>query len=178
MIELLKQMILKLNIDIIVSKLLQYITSIAGGLLIAFESSLPFFVPCFIVTIIDIWTAFDLGKRLHKKYPDKFDGKFKSEYKRRIMKTMIISLLAIILAVYVDTLALGGGNKAVCGVFGFFMFYQVWSICENWSSENDNKIARAFQRIMVNKAERHLNVTLGDILLDDTKEINSQQNNP
>lgn len=169
--------ILNLNIETIQSKFLQYISSIAGGFLIAFESSLPFFVPCFIVTIIDIWTAFDLGKRLHKKHPDKFDGKFKSEYKRRIMKTMIVSLLAIILAAYVDTLALGGGNKAVCGVFGFFMFYQVWSICENWSSENDNKIARAFQRIMVNKAERHLNVQLSDILLGDTKENNNQPNN-
>ena len=51
-----------------------------------------------------------------------------------------------------DTLVLISGNGfAVRFVVGVFLFYEVWSCLENWSSENDNKIAKALQRIMVNK---------------------------
>lgn len=149
------------------SKLCQYITSIAGGLLIAFETSIPFFIPCLIATVIDVWAAYCLARRVHKKHPDRADGKFKSEYKYRVMYTMIIALTAIILANYVDVHVFKDTDIAVRSVVGAFLFYQIWSILENWSSENDNKIARALQRVMVNKAERHLNVPLSDILLNE-----------
>lgn len=151
----------------IIAKMWQYLVSISGGLLLAFETSIPFFVPCLIATVIDIIAAYCLARRVHKKHPDKSDGKFKSSYKYRIMYTMIIALLAIILANYVDIHVIKESDLAVRWVVGFFLIYQAWSILENWSSENDNKIAKALQRIMVNKAERHLNVPLSDILLND-----------
>lgn len=158
------------------SKLLQYITSIAGGVLVAFETSIPFFVPCLIATVIDVWAAYCLARRVHKKHPDRADGKFKSEYKYRVMYTMIIALTAIILANYVDVHVLKDTDVAVRSVVGAFLFYQIWSILENWSSENNNKIARALQRVMVNKAERHLNIELSDILLDENKEEKEAEN--
>lgn len=69
-----------------------------------------------------------------------------------------------------DTLVLISGNGfAVRFVVGVFLFYEVWSCLENWSSENDNKIAKALQRIMVNKIERLLDVPLSDILTPDDK---------
>lgn len=69
-----------------------------------------------------------------------------------------------------DTLVLISGNGfAVRFVVGVFLFYEVWSCLENWSGENDNKIAKALQRIMVNKIERHLDVPLSDILTPDDK---------
>lgn len=151
----------------IIAKMWQYLVSISGGLLLAFETSIPFFVPCLIATVIDIIAAYCLARRVHKKHPDQSDGKFKSSYKYRIMYTMIIALLAIILANYVDIHVIKESDLAVRWVVGFFLIYQAWSILENWSSENDNKIAKALQRIMVNKAERHLNVPLSDILLND-----------
>lgn len=146
------------------NRFLQYITSIGGGLLLAFETSIPFFIPCLIAVIIDVYTAWSLGRRVHKKRPNKADGKFKSEYKFRIMVTMIVALLAIIIANYVDIYVIKDSDIAVRFIVGVFLFYQIWSILENWSSENDNKIAKALQRIMVNKAERHFNVPLKDIL--------------
>lgn len=152
------------------SKLLQYLTSIAGGVLVAFEAAVPFFVPCLLVTVLDIWAAWALARRVHKLHPDRADGKFKSEYKFKIMYTMIVALVTIMLANYVDVHIIKESDLAVRTVVGFFLFYQVWSVLENWSSENDNKLARALQRIMVNKAERHLNVPLSDILLNDKKD--------
>jgi hypothetical protein len=118
--------------------------------------------------VLDIWAAYRLGCRIHRKTPEKADGKFKSEYKFRILFTMIIVLLAIILASYVDMYILSGNdNFTVRTIVGIFLFYQAWSVLENWSSENPKPIARALQRIMVNKAERHFNTDLKDIFLPD-----------
>jgi hypothetical protein len=150
--------------------LLQYASSAIGGLLIALETSVVFLVPCFLVTALDVYSAFCLGRRMHRKYPDSCDGKFKSEYKYRILQTMMIVLVLIILAKYVDMLVLQDNNLAVRWVAGFFFFYQGWSILENWSSENDAKWARLLQRIVVNKAERHFNIKIKDILIPNDKD--------
>ena len=156
--------------DLVSSKIAQYGVSVVGGLVAAIESSIPFFIPCLLATVLDVVSAYGLGRRLKRKYPDRADGKFKSKYKFRIMHTMIIAFVVVILAAYVDMLALGGGNKAVCWAFGFFLFYQGWSILENWSSENDDKRAKVLQRIMVNKAERYIDVPLRDIMLKESKD--------
>jgi uncharacterized membrane protein len=161
----------------VIEKLLQYLVSIGGGLLLAFETSINFFVPCFIAVIVDVLAAWMLGRRVHKKYPEKAGGKFKSEYKFRIMVTMIVALLAIIVANYVDVHVIKDSDIAVRFVVGVFLFYQVWSVLENWSSENENKIAKALQRIMVNKAERHFNVELSDIMFDEPKKEKENQEN-
>jgi len=150
-------------------KSIQWLISIAGGLMLAIESSVVFFIPCLFAVLIDVWTAWKLGKRLHKKHPDKADGKFKSEYKFRIMITMIVALVGIIVANYVDLYVIKDTDITVRFIVGVFLFYQCWSILENWSSENENKIAKALQRIMVNKAERHINVPLEDIFFNDNK---------
>ena len=144
-------------------KMLQYLIAIAGGLLAAFESTIPFFIPCAIAIILDIYTAYKLGKRVKKKYPDKADGKFRSSYWKRVSTTMIFMLLMLILANYVDTHIFEGGKKAEAFCFGVFIFYQCVSMLENWSSENNSKAARALQKIFVNKAERHFNVDFTEI---------------
>lgn len=151
-------------------KLAQYLSSLLGGLVMALETSIDFFIPCLIAVVLDVISAYFLGRRVHTKYPEKSDGKFKSEYKRRIVATMIIVWLCIILANYVDiAVRHSSDGLAVRFAVAVFLFYEVWSCLENWSSENDQPIAKALQRIMVNKAERHLNVPLSDILGPDAK---------
>lgn len=138
----------------------QHFIAIMGGLLIAFESSIPYFIPCMIAVLLDVFFAWKLGKRVAKKYPKIADGKFKSSYKYRIFETMIMGLILIILAYYVDTLVVQDGNIITRYCVGIFIGYQIVSMLENWSSENDNKFALLLQRILVNKAERHFNIDL------------------
>lgn len=158
-------------IHTITQKLMQWGFSIFSGTILAIDTSVDFFVPCLIAVILDVVSAYFLSRRVHKKYPDKSDGKFKSEYKYRILLTMLVVFLVIIAANHVDIAVRMADDKlAVRWVVGVFMIYEVWSILENWSSENDNKFAKVLQRIMVNKAERHLNVPLKDILIDDNDE--------
>lgn len=156
--------------EMIAQKLTQYVASIFGGLLLAFETSLDYFIPCLLAIGLDIFSAFMLSRRVHKKYPDKCDGKFKSEYKYRVMITLGVMFVVMILASYVDILVRHSDDQlAVRVAMGAFLFYEIWSCVENWSSENDQPLAKALQRIMVNKAERHLDVPLSDILLKDEK---------
>lgn len=156
------------------AKIMQWVTSILMGLLCVFETAINFFIPCLLAILLDVVSAYFLGRRLHKKFPEHTDGKFKSEYKFRIIYTMIIVFIAIILGAYVDILIFHGGDMGVRFVMCVFLFYEIWSCLENWSSENDAPLAKALQRIMVNKAERHLNVPLSDILLHD----NGMSNEP
>jgi len=155
---------------VIGERVIQYFISIGGGFLLAFETSIPYFIPCFMAVVLDIISAYFLNRRLCRKYPDKTEGKFRSSYVFKVMYTMSAILLLIIIAHYVDMFIIKESDLAVRFVTGVFLFYECWSILENWSSENDNKIARSLQRVMVNKAERHLNVPLSDILLPGDKE--------
>ena len=83
---------------------------------------------------------------------------------------MLIVWICIILANYVDVAVRHSTDGlAVRFAVAVFLFYEAWSCLENWSSENDQPIAKALQRVMVNKAERHLNVPLSDILMKDDK---------
>jgi len=152
----------------ITNKIIQYLISILGGFIVAFETTIDFFVPSLIAIILDVISAYFLGRRVHKKHPDKADGKFKSEYKIRVIWTLIIVFLLLILASYVDIL-IRKDSDALAQRFAMtaFLFYEIWSCLENWSSENNNSFAKALQRIMVNKAERHLNIPLSDILNSD-----------
>ena len=156
--------------DEIKNHLLQYLTSAIGGLLLAIGTSIDYFIPCLLAIVLDIFTAYMLSRRVHKKYPDNCEGKFKSEYKYRVMITLGVMFVVMLLAGYVDMKVRQSEDQlAVRFTMGAFLFYEAWSCLENWSSENDEPIAKALQRIMVNKAERHLDVPLSDILLGEKK---------
>ncbi|MBR2290796.1 MAG: phage holin family protein [Prevotella sp.] len=160
-----------MNTNVVIAKLTQYLVSIFGGLLLAFETSLDYFVPCLLAIALDIFTAWMLDRRVHRKYPENCDGKFKSEYKYRVMITLGVMFVVLILAAYVDILVRRSDDQlAVRVAMGAFLFYEGWSCLENWSSENDTPFAKALQRIMVNKAERHLDVPLSDILLKEKQD--------
>lgn len=150
--------------------LLQYLTSAIGGLLLAIGTSIDYFIPCLLAISLDVFTAYMLSRRVHRKYPDNCDGKFKSEYKYKFMITLGVSFILMILAAYVDmNVRQSTDQLAVRYAMAAFLIYEGWSCLENWSSENDEPFAKALQRIMVNKAERHLDVPLSDILLGEKK---------
>ena len=157
----------------IADRLLQMVFSILGGLFLAFEATtLLFFVPCMLTLIIDIISAVALSRRVKRKYPNNAEGKFKSSYKTRVMITIILVFFGIILAHYIDSLYFNGGIWTQLFVMGVFGFYEIWSILENYSSENeDSKFAKALQRVMVNKAERHIDVPLEDIFFENKEEL-------
>lgn len=160
-------------------KFIQLTISLLSGAWIAIESTTIFLIPCLIATLLDVYSAFSLARRVHRLQPNKSDGKFKSEYKGRVLKTLILGFVAVILAHYIDAHILHDSDLVTRFTVGTFLFYQLWSVLENWSSENEgNKIAKILQKIMVSKVERHFEVDLSDIKEDanPTKTTDDAQN--
>ena len=159
--------------------LLKYLSVISTGLLTAIETSIPFMPLCLILILVDMWSAINLNKRIASKYPSDItkEGKFRSNPGMKVIWTFIKIFICIILGNYIDTLVLINDNNFTVRLIIFvFGFIQIWSICENWSSENDGRfkwLAIQMQKIMVNKAERYLNVTLDEA----RKRLNYDNNN-
>jgi len=151
-------------------KILQYITSIIAGFIFAFETSLVFFIPCFLTSIVDIISAWQLSRRIKKNYPKKTDGKFKSIHLTHTLQKLFIVFISIIVANYVDVYIIKDTDFSVRFVVAVFLFYEIWSILENWSSANNNKFAKILQQVMINKAERYLQIDIKDILNKKEKE--------
>lgn len=140
------------------------VTITVASLIGLVQETIPFAFVLFVAIVLDCLSAFDLSRRMKKKYPDKVTGKFRSEYALRMLKTFIqmysVILLMHLVQVYVipmHKLNLANYTAAVCCAI------QLWSILENASSENGKTWAKTLQKIMVNKAQRHFDIKLDDL---------------
>ncbi|WP_287828571.1 phage holin family protein [Bacteroides sp.] len=146
-------------------------SSIFFGLVASFEATIIYFNIALLVVFIDVLSAYKLGKRVAKNHPNKADGKFKSEHKFRILFTLLVFLVALMAAFDVDTKVIGEGMQAQAFVVFAFIFYEVWSIGENWSSENNSLLAKVMQKVMVNKADRHFNLEIKEAIEEAKEEL-------
>lgn len=157
-------------------KLGQYAASLTLGTITAFERTIPYFSLCFLVIVLDVLSAWELSRRLHKIDPLKYDGKFKSDYKNRMLRTMIYLFVALLAASLVDVLLLPSfDEQAAKTVLWSFIFYTAISIVENITTANPHKGAKFLQRFLADKSKRHLNVDISD-LFNDTDTTNDQNN--
>lgn len=137
----------------------------AWGALCAFIAPMfPFVIICTLLILADCYTAWDLSRRVKKKYPGQATGKFKSQEMGRVFVTLIKVFAAIILASMVETIIFEGAQIHLVNIVaGAVCFWQVWSILENESSCNDAKWAKVLQKVMVDKTERHFDIDLSEL---------------
>lgn len=145
-------------------RIAQVLFAVWGAICAFLAPMIPFAMICILLILADCYTAWDLSRRVKKKYPGQATGKFKSQEMGRVFVTMIKSFAAIILAsmceeIIFEDLAIHLPNI----VAGAICFWQVWSILENESSCNDAKWAKVLQKIMIDKTERHFDVDLSDL---------------
>jgi len=153
---------------------------LVGGLVGIFVSIAPLVIVCFLFVLADMWSAYQLNKRISIKAKkegielNKDDGKFRTSRAKRIIKTMIDIASLILLSYLLDTKVLEHFNGLFLANYtaGVFCFLQMWSILENSSSCNGSTWAKLLQKIMVDKTERHFNIDLSDLKekLKNTKE--------
>lgn len=154
-------------------KAFEYLSMVIGGLagwLVGkFEPAFPLMVIAILFVLYDAWSAYELDKRVHIKYPDKTkrsEAKFVSYKFRQVIPTIIERLVIIILAycvqkwvfvdMYVPLSYIAAG--VVCAE-------QALSIAENKAScrEPGEKHARIWAwlaKILIDKTERHFDVEL------------------
>lgn len=159
-------------------KYLEWVFSIVGGVLGGFigifEPAFPLIYVAISFIMYDSWTAYELDKRVQKKYPDKKKrpAKYVSFKAWGMIPTMIESFVIILLMyaaqkyvfvdLYVPLSYIATG--AICGV-------QFLSIAENKSScrfpeDKGYKIWKVLARVLIDKTERHFDADLRELKKD------------
>lgn len=143
------------------TELIKTATIAITGVIGALEPTIPFAGVLFFAIMLDCISAFDLSRRLRKKYPDQVTGKFRSEYALRMLKTFIQMYGVILLVFLIERYVIPMHHFNLTNYFALACcLIQLWSILENASSENSKAWAKVLQKFMVNKAKRHFDIDL------------------
>lgn len=161
-----------MNTANLIWKYLCYATGAVTGYLIAeFEPTFPLITVAIIFILFDAYTAWDLNKRVHAKYPTKSKrraAKFTSFAFGKVIRVTIPKRLCVILLAYLAEkyVFLHLDLPLSYILTGVICFEQAWSILENESScrdERSSKFWRILQRVMIDKTERHFDVNLEEL---------------
>lgn len=142
-----------------------------GWLIEEFQPTFPLAIVAVIFIVYDAFTAYQLDKRVHIKYPDKVQrekAKFNSfAFSHVICHTIPKRLSLIFLAYLLEHWVFIHVEIPMSYVItGVICFEQAWSILENESScrsDEDSRFWKLLQKIMVDKTERHFDVHLADL---------------
>lgn len=153
----------------------EWIMSVVGGLLGwfvgKFEPTFPLIYVAIAFIVYDSWTAFELDKRVQKRFPDKKKrpAKYVSYKAWDMVPTMIESFVIILLMyaaqkwvfvdLYVPLSYIATG--AICGV-------QLLSIAENKSScrqpgDRGYRVWKVMAKVLIDKTERHFDTDLSEL---------------
>ena len=146
--------------------------SIASGLaLITFiEPTINFLTAIVFVVTLDCFSAFNLNRRIKKKYPKYSTGKIESRKAIKVIYTIAKIYGVIILLWFIEIYVLKEPSLEVTKyVTALFCFIQLISILENESSCNEAWWARVLQKILSDKTKRHFDVDF------DIEELNKEQ---
>lgn len=138
----------------------------AGWLVGEFEPAFPLVVVAVIFIVYDAWTAYQLDKRVHEKYPEKAKrekARFTSFAFGKVVRSTIPKRLWLIFLAYLveHWVFIHVQIPLSYIVTGVICFEQAWSILENESScrpEGESRFWRTLQRIMVDKTARHFDI--------------------
>jgi hypothetical protein len=144
---------------------------VAGWIFAEFKPTFPLIIVIIIFIVYDAWTAYVLDKRVHQRYPDKTQrkkAKFTSFAFGKVVKETIPKRLCLIFLAYlVEHWVFIHVNIPLSYIVtGVICFEQAWSILENESScrsEDESRFWKQLQKIMVDKTERHFDVTLDEL---------------
>ncbi len=147
------------------------VTAIGGGvgwIVAEFKPTFPLLLVAIIFILYDAWTAFQLDKRVHVRYPERTrreQAKFTSfAFGKVVRKTIPKRLWLIIMAWLVQHYVFAFADIPLTYIVtGVICFEQAWSILENESScreESESRFWRMLKDVMIDKTERHFDVDL------------------
>ena len=143
-----------------------------GWIVAEFKPTFPLIIVAVLMIVSDAWTAFDLDKRVRKKYPDKVkrrEAHFTSfAFGKVVSQTIPKRLWLIVLAFIVEKWVMIHVSIPLSYIVtGVICFEQGWSMLENEAScredEKASRFLRMLQRLLIDKTERHFDVTLDEL---------------
>lgn len=137
--------------------------ALGGWLMQALMPALPYTLVCTLLVVADVVSARRLAHRLRRKLPSRRQQlKFTSaRFGHMLLRLahiyallLVTALLQYVVVPEVELLRL---------VSGLVCFWQIVSILENESSANDSPWARIAGKILIDKTERHLGISLDEL---------------
>lgn len=155
-----------------------------GWLVEEFQPAFPLVIVAIVFILYDAFTAYQLDKRVHVKYPDetkRHEAKFTSFAFGKVIRHTIPKRLTLIFLAYLleHWVFIHVAIPLSYVATGVICFEQLWSILENESScrsEEDGHFYKVLQRIMVDKTERHFDVNLHDFKKKPVKKPRKESN--
>ena len=148
----------------------KYLLAVAMAFVSFIEPTLNFFFGIVAVITLDCISAYNLNRRIKKKYPNYVTGKLESKKALKVIYTIGKVYGVILIIWFIEKNILEDLSFEITKyVTALFCFIQLISILENESSCNNAWWARTLQKILIDKSKRHFDV---DINID---ELNKEQ---
>lgn len=135
-----------------------------------FNPAFPLIVVMVLFVFYDAYSAYQLDKRVHKKYPDRVqreEAKFNSFDFSKVIKKTIPERIALILLAFVAQkyvfVHVEWHLEYVCTAA--ILFEQLLSIAENMASctDTDSRFWKILRKVLIDKTERHFEVDLDEL---------------
>lgn len=133
--------------------------------------AVPHGVVCTLMIVADVVSSRRMQRRLRRQVPAAHAARlrFSSTGLGRVVGTLSRTYAFLILAAMVDSVVAGATGALLKFASGVICFWQAWSILENEAAANDRPWARILRRILVDKTERYLGITLDELRKSDVK---------
>lgn len=141
-----------------------------GWLVGEFEPTFPLIIVMALFIFYDAYSAYQLDKRVKKKYPDKAKreaAKFNSFAFGKVLRKTLPERIALIILAYLAQkyvfLHVDWHLEYVC--CAAILFEQLLSIAENMASCNDtdSRFWNMLKKVLIDKTERHLEIELDEL---------------
>lgn len=153
--------------------LTKYVLAMIIASIAFIEPTLNFLYAIVAVITIDCFSAYNLNRRIKKKYPNYATGKLESKKALKMIYT-IGKVYGVILVIwFIEKNIIRDLSFDVTKyVAALFCFVQLISVLENESSCNNAWWAKLFQKFLVDKTKRHFDI---DIDIDKLKQEQEEE---
>lgn len=150
--------------------LVMSIGGLIGWVVGEFDKAVPLLTIATLFVLYDAWSAYELDKRVHLRYPDKVmrtEAKFVSYKFRTVIPTLIERYVIIILAYCVQRWVFVDFYVPLSYIAaGVVCAEQALSIAENKSScrlpgDKHGRLWKMLAKVLIDKTERHFDIDLG-----------------
>ncbi len=155
--------------------LTKYLLAMITALIAFIEPTFNFLYAIVAVITIDCFSAYNLNRRIKKKYPNYATGKLESKKALKVIYTIGKVYGVILIIWFIEKNILKDLSFEITKyVAALFCFIELISVLENESSCNNAWWARALQKILMDKSKRHFNI---DIDIDKLKKEQEEEDN-
>ena len=141
--------------------IIKYLIAVGASAILYVEPTLNFFYGIVAVITIDCFSAYNLNRRVKKKYPNYATGKLESKKALKVIYTIGKVYGAILIIWFIEKNILKDLSFEITKyVTALFCFIELISVLENESSCNNAWWARALQKVLTDKTKRHFNIDI------------------